>query len=162
MKISAITVVIGFSLFATVIFGLGQKTPVEGLKKPVVTLMVTPNEYDVPRKNGRIAFEIDASASEGFDGTVSGTITVPQASNPDGVELIEGANSKEFSFKLAAGQKMSDRQQLENRIFTVWTSRTNPTNGTLQWAVTLNPSTQYTTANSPIVFKVTVITGEVP
>jgi hypothetical protein len=160
MKISAVTVVIGFSLFATVIFGLAQKTPtVEGKNRPVITLRVRPEECDIPRNNGRILFDIDASASEGFNGTVSGTITVPQAVNPDQVDLIEGANSKEFHFKLAAGQKMSDTQAYENRTYVVQTSPTNPTNGTLVWPVTVDPSAQYETANSPLIVKFSVVTG---
>ena len=128
--------------------------------EPVITLRVRPEECDIPRKNGRIAFDIDASASEGFDGTVSGTITVPQAVNPNRVDLIEGADSKQFRFKLAAGQKMSDTQPYENRTYTVRTSPTNSSNGTLVWAVVVDPSAQYTTADSPIVVKFTVVTGE--
>jgi hypothetical protein len=141
---------------------IGVWTPQTGGAGPVkaeVSLILSADTLDILRKNGKTYFRVDALASEGFSGTVSGSITVPQASNPDQVELTDGFESKTFQFTLAAGQRISDTQSPENLAFTIRTSPTNPTNGTLQYAVTLNPSTQYMTVNAAKIVKVRVITG---
>ena len=137
----------------------GQDVSADTQQKPVVTLRVSQEQIDLLRKNGNVSFEVDASASQGYSGTVSGTISVSEPSNPDRVDLVAGDKSKEFFFALAAGQKMSDTQSSEERTFRISTSPANPTNGTLHWAVTLNPSKEYKTSDSPRSVEVRVITG---
>jgi hypothetical protein len=130
--------------------------------KPSITLIVAHDTVDVLRKNGSTYFTFDARASDGFSGTVSGSITVSQPANGDGVELAEGLEGKNISFTLAAGQKLSETQSPENLKFHVRTARTNPTNGQVIYSVFLNPSRDYESIETPRIVTVRVVTGEAP
>lgn len=130
--------------------------------KPSVTLIVAHDTVDVLRKNGSTYFTFDAQASDGFSGTVSGSITVSQPANGDQVELAEGLQAKNISFTLAAGQRISETQSPENLKFHVRTTRTNPTNGKVIYSVFLNPSNGYGSLKTPRIVTVRVVTGEVP
>jgi hypothetical protein len=150
--------VITFSAFVADGYGrdaqAGETAQVQSGVKPEVTLIVSLTRLTVERRNGSISFRVDASASEGFSGTISGTITVPEPSNFSGVELTAGSDSKTFPFRLAAGQKTSDTKPPQTGTFTVSTSSTNPTSGTLIYFVTVDPSNSFTTKNSPLEVKV--------
>ena len=106
MRISVITAVIAFSTIY-VNGGYSGAAQLGGTSdtKPEVALVVNMTELTVNRQDGRIQFQVDAMASEGFTGTISGTITVSQPTNPSGVHLTKGSDSKTFKFTLAAGQK---------------------------------------------------------
>jgi len=122
--------------------------------KPEVTLIVTPTNLTVERRDGAISFRVDAAASEGFSGTVSGTLTVAQPSNPSGVVLTKGYESKTFPFVLAAGQKTSDTSPPQTGTFMIRTSPTNPTSGTLTYTITVDSSAGFTARNSDFQLKV--------
>src|SRR5260370_1162306 len=59
-------------------------------------------------------------------GLFSGTLSVSQPTNPSGVQLTEGRDSKTFPFTLKAGQKTSETTPPQTGTFTI---RTAPANG---------------------------------
>lgn len=121
--------------------------------KPLITLVVNLNRLTINRQNGNISFVIDAASSGNFTGTVSGTMSVCAPVNPSGVQLKEGVRGKTFPFKLTAAQSTSTKPA-QTGTFTIRTSPDNPTSGTVVYVVTVDPSDQFTTANSPQIVKV--------
>lgn len=110
----------------------GQETISE---KPELRLIVTPVNLQMAKQSGEAVFEFDVAASKGFAGMVVGSVSITQPANLDEVELVEGTNSGSLSFRLGAGQKLSDAQHLRYRIRT---SKDNPHGGVLVYGITLN------------------------
>lgn len=125
--------------------------------KPEVTLVVKPTELTVNKEDGRITFQVDAKASEGFTGTISGTLTVSQPINGTGIHLTQGSDSKTFKFTLAASQKTWETTPPQTGTFTVSTSPTNPAAGTVTYVVTVDPSNQFKAKDSPQMVRVTTV-----
>jgi hypothetical protein len=58
-------------------------------------------ELTIARRNGTISIIVDAAASPGFSGTISGTMSVSGPVNPSGVVLSAGSNGQGFPFTLS-------------------------------------------------------------
>ncbi len=127
--------------------------------KPIVSLVVTPEELTIMRKNGSGYFRVDAVASQGFPGSISGTISVSGPSNPSQVQLSDGARGRAFPFTLSAGQKTSETEPPQTGQFAVRTAAQNPTDGTLVYSVTITPSVQYRIDNDVKQVRVKVVPG---
>jgi len=116
----------------TFIVNAGRETVSE---KPELRLIVTPVNLQMAKQSGEAVFEFDVAASKGFTGMVVGSVSITQPANLDEVELVEGTNSGSLSFRLGAGQKLSDAHHLRYRIRT---SQDNPHGGVLVYGITLN------------------------
>ncbi|MGI8742429.1 MAG: hypothetical protein ACR2NN_07625 [Bryobacteraceae bacterium] len=125
--------------------------------KPVVTLIVKLNPLTISRRSGIIPIIVDAAAPQGFAGTISGTITISQPSNPSGVLLSAGFGGQTTPFTLTAGQKTSDTTPPQTVELTIRTSPKNPTSGTLTYVVGIDPSARFTSNNSPEEVKVITV-----
>lgn len=118
--------------------------------------MLRQQNLTINRQGGNISFEIDAFASDGFSGTVAGTISVSQPVNSSGVKLTEGSEGKTSRFTLKAGEKTSETKDRQTVTFTVATSPQNQTSGTLLYIVGLDPSEKFLFAE-PQQVKVTTV-----
>lgn len=123
-----------------------------GQGKPAIKLLVDQRNLTIDRRAGSMSIVIDAAASDGFSGTIEGTISVSGVTNPSGVKLRAGQIGRGFPFKLTAGHKLSETGAF--LTFTIETSPTNDESGTLSYTVAIDPSTQFTTIDSPTTVKV--------
>jgi hypothetical protein len=133
-----------------------------GGAKPEVTLTVS-TETKGPAENltidqhgGSVSLVISASAAGGFDGTVSGSITVAEPVNGNHVQLAEGWQSETYPFTLGPGDSTPSRCTAPvKNCFTVATSGNNDRTGTIFLNVILNPSKDYS-LNSMSVRQLTI------
>ena len=146
------------ALSAARIYGWDPQTRPLSLQ-PEITLLVSTLKIDIPMREGVGLFRVDAQASKGFAGSVSGTISVSAPTNPERVHLTEGGGlyGKTFQFTLQAGQRLSDVQAQKDLTWWIKTSPTNASPGGLIYSVTLNPSRRYTSRDSPQAVHVTVV-----
>jgi len=138
--------------------GCNQSAGAQVAVLPVVNLSVSSTSLTVARQNGTATFTVDASASGGFTGTISGSITVSQPSNPNQVVLDVGSGSQTYNFTLSSGQSTSGTCNVPaTNCFTITTSAQNQQSGNLVYTVTIDPSGSYTIGStSPKQVTVTV------
>ena len=137
----------------------GGGTPV-----PVTaTLQLTVNQTSctVPRQNGTCQFVVGAQANGGWNGTVSGTISVSGAGNPNSVLLSAGTAGINPSFTLSAlGATQGTCSPPSAFCFTMTSDPNNQNAGTVIYSVILNNSTDspptYTVPTSSCCKQVTV------
>jgi len=139
--------------------GNGVRSPAgaDVQQKPKLTLIVNPNSLDVARKDGRSYFLVDVVAGSQFKGTVSGSISVSDPFNPDGVELTEGRAGRNLEFTLASGHRISESKSREDLTFRVRTSPVNPNDGIVIYSVFLNSSGEFDACDTPKQIKVRVV-----
>jgi hypothetical protein len=138
---------------------LGQNAAVKGPQKAVLRLMVWPTELQAKKQGGDVSFHLDVSADKGFGGTVSGSISISEPANPGHVELAEGLAGGNLSFKLAAGQKISDAKAL---VYRIRTAANNSSSGTLIYSVFLNGADDQFTAEKSAQQVRVKVTEDVP
>lgn len=124
--------------------------------RPGLTLGVSPLKLTAPASGGSASFTVDVRAARGFSGTLRGSITVSQPTNGERIALLDGSQSRTFSFALSEGQKMSDFEPTERRTFRVEVAAGNRNAGNLAYSVFLNPSRWYAVRGSPKLVVVTV------
>jgi hypothetical protein len=144
-------------LAAVVLLSLNGQEPGR-TARPEVTLMVRPLSLKLAQRQGAGSFTVDATASGGFSGTISGSITVSEPVNGDRIKLMAGAGPKTFAFRLGAGQNVSGAQPNSSLIFKVETSPSNDRGGVLVYTVSLDPSNQFTTTDP--VRQVRIVVGD--
>ena len=159
MRTSPITIAVLFAATFVARGQVGSGQPAAGAvgDKPVVRLTVNLNQLTIEKQSGTISFVVDAAASSGFTGTLSGTITVSAPVNPSGVKLTDGLAPKTFPFTVAAGQKTSDTKPPQTGTFKIATSPKNDQSGTLTYTVYIDPSAQFTAPGSPELVKVVAV-----
>jgi hypothetical protein len=120
-------------------------------RKPMVTLVVRPDNIAIEKQDGRAVMLVDASASEGFDGTISGTMSVSQPVNPYGIQLADGSEGRTYPFTLRAGQKTWQTTPHQTGKFAIATSPKNQAGPYLTYTVGIDPSSQFETGEPRIV-----------
>lgn len=117
---------------------------------PTITLAVLPSpgtrldNVTIARSGGRASLLIAASASGGFSGTVSGTVTVSEPINADKVGLAEGTRAQTYPFTLGPGEATpaSCSAPVKN-CFIIVTSASNNHAGEVFYTITVDPSKAY-------------------
>lgn len=112
--------------------------------KPVVSLVVKETDMSLGVRGGTASFAVYAIAGGGFQGAVSGTITVSEPVNEQRIRLHSGEKPQTFPFTLAAGGATPSSCNGEKKYcFVIATAADNTNAGTLFYTVFLDPSAQY-------------------